>query len=92
MNDRQRILTYAFLALFAITIFFVPWRVQNKFDTRQRPGYEFSPIWRPIPFDEGGALQPVWLYAGWTVLFGTYAMFFFSLRSKISARLSAKSS
>lgn len=78
MNIKQRILTYAFVAIIPLTLYFVPWRVQNG----PKIGYTISPYWRPVPFDEGGALPPVILHIEWGVLIASYIIFFFCLRSK----------
>ena len=78
MNHKQRILTYVAVAIIPLTLFFVPWRVQNG----PKLGYMISPYWRPVPFDEGGALRPVLLYAEWGVLAAIFAVLFFCLRSK----------
>ena len=47
-----------------------------------KPGYVISPYWRPVLYDEGGALLPVLLYAEWGVLAVGYVVLFFCLRSK----------
>jgi hypothetical protein len=78
MNQKQRILTYVTVAMIPPTLFFVPWRVQNG----PKLGYMISPYWRPIPFDEGGALLPMVLYAEWAVLAVVFVVLFFCLRSK----------
>ncbi len=78
MNSKQRILTYAVAAAFLLTLFFVPWRVWNG----PKLGYMISPYWRPIPYDEGGALRPVILYWEWAVLAVGYTGLYFCLRSR----------
>ena len=78
MNQRQRILTYAMAPIILLTLLFVPWRVQNGYED----GYEISPYWRPVPFDEGGAVYPVLLYAEWVILAAVFAALFFCLRSR----------
>ena len=82
MNHKQRILTYVLAALFALSWFFVPWRVQDRLGGHPKFGYEISPYWQPIIFDEGGALRPVLLYVEWGVLAGSYAVLYIYLRSK----------
>ena len=78
MNHKQRILTYVTVAIIPLTFFFVPWRVQNG----PKLGDMISPYWRPVPFDEGGALRPVILYAEWGVLAAAFVVLLFCLRSK----------
>ena len=78
MNWKQRILTYATVAMIPLSVYFVPWRVMNG----PKPGYVISPYWRPVLYDEGGALLPVLLYAEWGVLAVGYVVLFFCLRSK----------
>jgi hypothetical protein len=82
MNHKQRILTYVSAALFGLSLYFVPWRVQDRLGNHPKFGYEFSPYWRPVIFDEGGALRPVLLYVEWGVLSGNYAVLYFCLRNK----------
>ena len=82
MNHKQRILTYVSAALFAFSWFFVPWRVQDRLGGHPKFSYEFSPYWRPLIFDEGGALRPVMLYIEWGALAGIYAVLYICLRSK----------
>lgn len=81
MNQKQRILTYVIVAIFSLTLFFVPWRVQNG----PKLGYMISPYWRPVLFDEGGALRPMFLYAEWTVLAVVFVVLFFCLRNREGA-------
>jgi hypothetical protein len=78
MTHKQRILTYVIVAIIPLTLFFVPWRVQNgpKF------GYMISPYWLPVPYDEGGALSPHILYAEWGVLAFAYIVLFLCFRTK----------
>jgi hypothetical protein len=78
MNQRQRILTYATVVIILATLFFVPWPVQNGF----KVDYVISTYWQPVPFDEGGALYPVFLYAEWGILAAVFAVLFFCLRSR----------
>ena len=52
MNARQRILTYVCGAIVLLAFCFVPWRDQNG----PTVGYLISPYWRPVSYDEGGAL------------------------------------
>ena len=78
MNQRQRILTYTMAPIILLTMLFVPWRVQNG----DKEGYAISPYWRPVLYDEGGALTPVVLYAEWGVLAAVFVALFFCLRSR----------
>ena len=82
MNTRQRILTYLFLAVVPLTIFFVPWRVSD----RTGGHYELSLYWHPVPYDEGGVLRPFLLYAEWGVLVVGYIALFIRLRNKTEGR------
>jgi hypothetical protein len=82
MNHKQRVLTYVLAALFALSLFFVPWRVQDRLSGNPKFSYEFSPYWRPVIFDEGGALRPILLYVEWSILGGSYAVLYFCLKSK----------
>jgi len=78
MNLKQRILTYAVVAMLPLTVYFVPWRVMNG----PKASYVISPYWRPIVYDEGGPLRPFLLYAEWGVLAVGYLVLLFFLRSK----------
>jgi hypothetical protein len=78
MNQRQRILAYLTVAIIPLTLFFAPWRVQKGLGT----GYMISPVWRPIPFDEGGALPPIPLYAEWGILAAVFVVIFICLRTR----------
>ncbi len=78
MNFKQRILTYAAVAVIPLTLYFVPWRVMNG----PKAGYVVSPYWRPVIYDEGGPLRPFLLYAEWGVLAVGYVLLFFCLRGK----------
>jgi len=78
MNRRQRILSFLTVAIIPLTLFFVPWRVQDG----SKLSYMISPYWRPIPFDEGGALHPILLYVEWGILAVVFVVLFFGLRSK----------
>jgi hypothetical protein len=78
MNRKQCILTCVTVAIIPLTFIFVPWRVQNG----PKLGFIISPYWRPVPFDEGGALRPVLLYAEWGVLAAAFVVLLFWLRSK----------
>jgi hypothetical protein len=40
MNYKQRILTYVSAAISLLTLFFVPWRVQNGLGVHRKTGYE----------------------------------------------------
>ena len=82
MNTKQRILTYMLVAIIPLTLYFVPWRVQDRLGGHPKFGYEFSPYWRPVPFDEGGALSPVILHIEWGVLAVGYIVLYFCLRTK----------
>ena len=82
MNTRQRILTYLFFAIVPLTLFLVPWRVAD----RSGDHYELSAYWHPVPYDEGGVLRPVLLYAEWGVLVVGYVAVFIRLRSKTGGR------
>jgi hypothetical protein len=82
MNNKQRILTCVSLGFFVVSLFFVPWRVQDRLGGHPKYGYEFSPYWQPVIFDEGGALRPVLLYVEWGVLGAGYAVLYFYLRNK----------
>ena len=78
MSFKQSMLTCVFAVLFALTLFLVPWRVSDRLGGH----YELSAYWHPVPFDEGGVLRPVILYAEWGVLAVGYAVLFVCLRSK----------
>ena len=78
MNKKQRILTFITALPFSLSFLSVPWRV----DDLAGGHYEFSPYWKPIPFDEGGVLSPVLLYIEWGVIVGSYTVLYFYLRSK----------
>jgi hypothetical protein len=41
-----------------------------------------SPLWRPVPYDEGGALHPLLLYAAWGILAAGYLALLFALRTQ----------
>jgi hypothetical protein len=78
MNQKQRILTCVSVLLFVFSLFFVPWRVED----RAGGHYEFSPYWQPVLFDEGGVLRPVILYLEWGILGVSYAVLYACLRNK----------
>lgn len=80
MNIKQSILTCVLAVIFAVTLFFVPWRVSDQLGGH----YEFSAYWYPVPFDEGGVLRPVLLYVEWAVLAVGYVVLFLWLRTKKS--------
>jgi hypothetical protein len=78
MNRKQRILTLASASFFVLSLFFVPWPAQGG---HYRVYYEFSPYWRPIIFDEGGALRPVLLYWEWSILAVVYTVLYACLKT-----------
>ena len=87
MNLKQRILTYIYIAAFLTTLFFVPWRVQDSLGGNPKLGYEISPYWHPVIYDEGGALKPVLLDLEWKLLAISYAAFYIYLRTRKTHRL-----
>ncbi len=82
MSYKQRILTCVFLGIFVVSLFFVPWRVQDRLTGHPKFSYELSPYWQPVMYDEGGTLRPVLLYVEWGVLGTGYAVLYFWLRRK----------
>ena len=73
MTLPRRILTLITLAAVALTVLFTPWRTHDS-------GYVFAPLWRPVPYDEGGVLIPLVLGIEWLVIVVAYVFLFRRLR------------
>jgi hypothetical protein len=73
MNLPRRILTLIALAVFTLTVFFTPWKTHDS-------GYVFGPLWKPVSYDEGGALIPIALGIEWLCVTVAYVLLFRSLR------------
>ena len=78
MNRSQRILTYVAITMIPLTLFFVPWRVQNG----PKTDYVISPFWRPVFYDGVTHEVDTPLYAEWGVLAAGFAVVYFCLRDK----------
>jgi hypothetical protein len=78
MNHKQRIVTYASVAILTLSLFFVPWRVNDV----RGDYYELSEYWHPVIYDEGGVMPPVLLYREWGVLGSAYVVLIVCLKSK----------
>jgi hypothetical protein len=73
MTLPRGILTLITLAAVALTVVFTPWKTWDS-------GYVFAPLWRPVPYDEGGALIPFLLGVEWLVIIIAYLFLFRRLR------------
>ncbi len=71
-------MTYTMAPIILLALLFVPWRVQNG----DKVDYAISPYWRPVLYDEGGALTPVLLYAERAALAAIFVALFFCLKDR----------